>query len=277
MPDRIGLVTDFGSKAGYVASMKGVILSICEDCSIIDLSHDISPQNVVEAAFFLDNCCLYFPEGFIFLIVVDPGVGTDRKTICIKTKMKNQYFVAPDNGVLDLVIQEQGISEAISLDKKDFWRDTISHTFHGRDIMAPIAAHVAKDIDLTNLGSRIQPDDIASLVLPPECKSIGNKLEGHVLYVDIFGNVITNIKEEDFMGFELNIGNPFLFQIHDEDKLIKTVTAPFQQFYSEVDINEYLCLFNSENRFELAINQGNAAKSLNIIDGFPKITIKPIE
>ncbi len=100
MKARIGLLTDFGTKAGYVASVKGTILSICDDCTIIDLSHDISPQNVMEAAYFLDNCALFFPSNFIFLVVVDPGVGTDRKMLCVKTRKKEQIFIAPDNGVL---------------------------------------------------------------------------------------------------------------------------------------------------------------------------------
>jgi len=111
MRKQIGILTDFGSKDGYVASMKGVIASTCDDCTIIDLSHDMTPQDITGAALFLESCCGYFPEGFIFLVVVDPGVGTARRILCLQTEQKGQLFIAPDNGVLDLVVKQQGVKE----------------------------------------------------------------------------------------------------------------------------------------------------------------------
>jgi S-adenosylmethionine hydrolase len=167
MLQHVGLLTDFGTKAGYVASMKGVILSICDSCSIVDLSHEISPQNVMEAALFLENCCGYFPRGFIFLAIVDPGVGTARKMLCFRTRSRGQVFIAPDNGLLGLIMRAHDVDMLVSLENKRYWRETTSWTFHGRDIMGPVAAHVAAGTSIADLGPSMDPGNAVRLTMPP--------------------------------------------------------------------------------------------------------------
>ncbi|MHA1684364.1 MAG: SAM hydrolase/SAM-dependent halogenase family protein [Promethearchaeota archaeon] len=274
---KIGILTDFGTKAGYVASMKGVISSL-SDVEIMDLSHGITPHAILEAALFLDNCVLYFPEKFIFLVVVDPGVGSSRRIVAIKTRARGQYFIAPDNGILDLVIKEQGVDVAISLTIPHYWRETASHTFHGRDIMAPVAAHIANGIALEKMGDLVEVGSLESLEIPgakylPE----SNSVLGCTLYCDEFGNVVTNIREEDLGMLNISPSSSFHVTILRDGVDAFSFVAPFEQYYSEVNPGEYLCLFNSENRFEISINQGNAAKMLGIMNPLEKIRVRLYE
>nr|MDO8119241.1 SAM-dependent chlorinase/fluorinase [Candidatus Sigynarchaeota archaeon] len=255
----IGLLTDFGTKAGYVASMKGAILSIYDGCSIIDLSHDISPQNILEAAYFLDNCASYFPNNFIFLVVVDPGVGTSRRMICIKTKKKKQYFIAPDNGVLQLVINAEDAETIVALENPAYWNRAPSRTFHGRDIMGPVAAHVAKGTDITRLGPALAPDAIARIELPPPAKTMEDgTIIGSVIYADRFGNIITNIEEDNFNPVPTSGKTVLLVKVNFGTTRECSKEIYFNHVYADVPEKDALCLFNSERKFEIAINKGSA-------------------
>nr|MDO8115192.1 SAM-dependent chlorinase/fluorinase [Candidatus Sigynarchaeota archaeon] len=272
---KIGLITDFGTRAGYVASLKGVILSIHSDCTIVDLSHDISPQNIVEAALFLDNCTLYFPEGFIFLTVVDPGVGTSRKMLCMETKQKRQVFIAPDNGVLSLVAQSQGVAKLVTLENKKYWRETTSWTFHGRDIMAPVAAHVAAGTPIEKIGPTIDPGQMIKLSLPRESYVHDDgTIAGYILYADQFGNVITNVLEEELSKAGITLNDTLGITLVSGKKVLKAISAPFKKFYAEVKAGEFLCLLNSENRFEIAINCGSAMSNLGNTGQGQEILVK---
>nr|MDO8085100.1 SAM-dependent chlorinase/fluorinase [Candidatus Sigynarchaeum springense] len=276
MPQRVGLLTDFGTKAGYVSSMKGVIMSICDSCSIVDLSHEIAPQNVMEAALFLENCSGYFPGGSIFLAVVDPGVGTNRKMLCLRTRSKGQIFIAPDNGLLDPVMKAQGVDLLVSLANKRYWLETTSQTFHGRDIMSPVAAHVAAGVDIADLGPAMDPSSVVKLEMPPPSKvGEGGTITGAVLYSDRFGNVITNVGEEQLGNAGMLLGDVLdvCFQGSGKD-MGSTISAPFKRTYADVGQGEFLCLLNSENRFEIAINQGSAAARLGIASSGRSIQVK---
>ncbi|MFX0100277.1 MAG: S-adenosyl-l-methionine hydroxide adenosyltransferase family protein [Candidatus Hodarchaeota archaeon] len=271
MEKHVGLVTDFGTKAGYVASMKGVILSTCPECIITDLSHEIPPQNIMEAALFLENCCHYFPENYIFVIVVDPGVGSSRRILALRTKRLNQFFVAPDNGVLDLIIKDQGVGELIVLENKEFWRPSTSHTFHGRDIMSPVAAHVANGVAINELGSSLGISEIIHLDIPSsEFIDASREILGAVLYLDNFGNIITNITKDSLDKATISINDYLLVNIDGS----REMSVPFKNFYSEVEPGSFVCLLNSENRFEISINEGNAADVLQNISKFKKVTVK---
>lgn len=274
MRKQIGLVTDFGTKDGYVASIKGVIASICEDCTIIDLSHDITPQNVIEGALFLDTCCNYFPEGFIFLVVVDPGVGTSRRMLCLQTEQKIQYFIAPDNGVLDLVVKRRGVKTLVSIENEQYWLDTSSRTFHGRDIMGPVAAHVAVGVDILELGPVIDPSMMTRLNLPRDSYiHTDGVIAGAILHIDHFGNVITNISDEILNLSNIEVNDVLDVSLVKEKKILQHLLVPYKNTYGDVNPGEFVCLLNSEKRFEIAINNGNAASKLSILKNITEVLV----
>ena len=190
----IVLLTDFGLRDHYVGTLKGVILSIHPKAVIIDLSHGIEPQNIAQAAILLEAAYSFFPEGSIFVCVVDPGVGTKRKALCVKTA--RHYFIGPDNGILSLALNHSGKGMAIRSieNSKFFLKGVPSSTFHGRDIFSPAAAHLVRKNIFNQIGPKISK--IHSLNLP-RIKKSKVKLEGEILYFDHFGNAITNIHKQD--------------------------------------------------------------------------------
>jgi S-adenosylmethionine hydrolase len=188
----ITLLTDFGLLDGYPGVMKGVILSIAPGAQIVDLSHDISPQNVMEGALLLSRSARFFPEGTIHVAVVDPGVGTTRRAIT--GQIGSQYFVGPDNGIFSLVIlQAEADQQPIwigELDQPAFWLSTVSKTFHGRDIFAPVAGHLATGVDVRKISTKI--DNPVRLELPKAVRTTFG-WSGQLLHIDHFGNTSTNI------------------------------------------------------------------------------------
>jgi S-adenosylmethionine hydrolase len=202
----ITLTTDFGLADGYVAAMKGVVLGINPEARLVDICHSVRPQNVSQAAFVLSTVYEFFPRRTIHLVVVDPGVGTGRRAIILRTPKAD--FVAPDNGVLSYVIQQSSGQpvdshqfelgpglEAVAITNSQFWRSPVSATFHGRDIFAPVAAHLSLGLPLADFG-----ESIASLVvlpLPHPYQTPDGALVGHVQHIDNFGNLITNIRGGD--------------------------------------------------------------------------------
>ena len=206
----ITLTTDFGLTDAYVAAMKGVILGINPEAKIIDICHSIQPQNITQAAFVLSTAYPFFPPKTIHLVVVDPGVGTSRRAIILRTPSAD--FVAPDNGVLSYVIQkssgklikdditprqrklEPGV-EAVAITNPQFWRNPVSPTFHGRDIFAPVAALLSLGFPPIGFGEAIS--SVMVLPLPKPYQASDGSLIGHILHIDNFGNLITNIRSED--------------------------------------------------------------------------------
>lgn len=192
----IALLTDFGHKDSYVGVMKGVIASINPGVRVVDISHEVRAGDIAEAAFLLSKSYCYFPKKTIFLVVVDPGVGSMRKAIAVETK--NYYFVGPDNGVLSIAAQSDSIERIVQLKNKKYFLDTISSTFQGRDVFAPVSAFLSKGVSPQKCGVRINTINTIRMAHPT---IQGSVLRGKILYVDHFGNMVTNIKKEMFLAF----------------------------------------------------------------------------
>ncbi len=241
----ITLTSDFGLKDAYVAEMKGVILTINPKATVVDITHEVEKFNVQMGAFMLASAAPYFPKGTVHLAVVDPGVGTQRRAIAIQTKQS--YFVGPDNGILILAAKNQRIQHIYELTNADFMLSSVSGTFHGRDIFAPIAAHVDMGVKLQALGPEISnPVEPAFATI----KRTEDSVTGMVLHVDRFGNIITNI-------------NPS--QIPSESKIRIKVSEvwmelPLARTYAQAKPNEPIAVVGSHGFLEVALNQGSAAE-----------------
>ena len=189
----ITLTTDLGLTDAYVAAMKGVMLGINPDAKLVDICHTIKPQNIAQAAFVLSQAYPFFPEKTIHVVVVDPGVGTERRAIILRTKTAD--FVAPDNGVLSYVTQQSSDWEAVAITEPQFWRSEVSSTFHGRDILAPVAARLSLGMPPADFGEAITSVNMLPLSRPSQATD--GSIEGHIIHIDSFGNLTTDIKSGD--------------------------------------------------------------------------------
>lgn len=243
----IGLLTDYGSDSHYLAQLKGVILGINPKAVIIDLTHSVRPYQIIEAAFVLKTSYRYFPSGTIFVVVVDPGVGSARKLICLETY--NYIFLGPDNGVLSL-IQEEGILREIT--NRKYFRPEISSTFHGRDILAPVAAYLSRGLNPAKLGQTIP---MMEKLLFPKPEVTNYTIKGEVIFTDRFGNLITNVEKKLVNGWDYD---KVLVKI--KNKTIKGISRT----YSDKKPGSLMALFGSSNYLEIAVNQGNAANQLKV-------------
>jgi S-adenosylmethionine hydrolase len=246
----ITLTTDFGLADGYVGTMKGVILDIAPTATIVDISHEITPQGVREAAYILYAAYRYFPQGTIHVVVVDPGVGSERRAVALRTPQAT--FVAPDNGVLSYVVAGERVEEIAHLTNPRYHLSPVSRTFHGRDIFAPAAAHLARGIRLAELGEPLR--EIITFPLPrPQVRPDG-AIVGQVIHVDRFGNLITSIMSKD---------------LADHSPLRKSVVKIRGQSirgivntYAEVTAGKLLALIGSEGYLEISVSGGSASQTL---------------
>jgi len=198
----ISLITDFGQKDNFVGVMKSVILSINPTAKIVDVCHEVKPHDILTGAFLLKSSFKYFPKGSLHLVVVDPGVGSERKKLLVKTK--DYYFVAPDNGVLSLALKGQAPSKIIEITNKKYFLKPASDTFHGRDIFAPVAAYLSEGKNLSTFGKRIKSIKELRLSQP---QITSKALAGEIIYIDRFGNLVSNIDKEmldNFISAKLN-------------------------------------------------------------------------
>ncbi|HPO16564.1 MAG TPA: SAM-dependent chlorinase/fluorinase [Candidatus Hydrogenedentes bacterium] len=260
IPPLITLITDFGTRDPYVAAMKGVIRTICPDCRIDDLSHEISPQQILEAALFIEQAVPFFPQGTIHVIVVDPGVGTARHPIAVAAN--GQYFICPDNGVLTLYLQPHPFDAAYMIDNPDVMLSTVSTTFHGRDIFAPAAAHLAAGIPLTSFGRRLE--QLCTLNLPQATQPPDGAIHGEVIHVDRFGNCITNITRS-------MMPNPDTMTVCLPNGLF----AKHAPAYQSIQEGRPGFLFGSSGRLEIALCEESAHMSLGIETG-AHIVARPV-
>ena len=259
IPSIITLLTDFGLKDTYVAQMKGVILSISPETKIVDITHQIPPQNILQAAYLLSTATKHFPKKTIHIVVVDPGVGSERKAIVIQTK--RSFLVGPDNGVLILAAEEEGITKIVQITNKKYMLNKISQTFHGRDVFAPAAAFLSKGIQLSDLGPELNRQNIVYLPIE-KAKIIGKKIVGQIIHIDRFGNAVTNITKTITEKFGIKYGDDIRIKINKKPKIEKRIS--FRPTFSHVKKGEIIALINSDDKLELSVNQGSAEKILHL-------------
>jgi S-adenosyl-L-methionine hydrolase (adenosine-forming) len=245
----ITLTTDFGLRDPYVAEMKGAILTINPKAMLIDITHNVEKFNIRMGSFMLASAAPYFPKGTTHLVIVDPGVGTERRGIVVQTK--RGFFVGPDNGVLMLAAQSQGIESIYELSNPNLMFPQTSNTFHGRDIFAPAAAYIDRGTQPRDFGSEIKDPVLPHFSVVEQIRGV---LNGEILYIDGFGNVIFNIKEKIMPNSPvISIKLP---QVSLKLKFCKT--------YGEATTGEPIVLVGSDGFVELALNQGSAAEKFNL-------------
>lgn len=243
----ITLTSDFGTADGFVGAMKGVILSLAPHVTLVDITHDIPPHDIRAGTFALETACPHFPPNTIHVVVVDPGVGSDRAAILVETV--HGRFLAPDNGVLTGVVSDPDAAGIYTLDRPKFWRPAVSATFHGRDVFAPVAAHLANGVRPERLGTPTARMERLPWPQPERC---GDEIRGEVIHVDRFGNLITNLRLEN-LGKETKDAR---FRVRDLE--IRGITP----HYAAGD--GLMAVANSGGRIELALPSAHAARTLNI-------------
>ncbi|AFY66805.1 S-adenosyl-l-methionine hydroxide adenosyltransferase family protein [Geitlerinema sp. PCC 7407] len=243
------LLTDFGLTDVYVGVMKGAIAAINRDIQVIDLTHDIAPQDVAAARFNLMNAYSYFPAGTVHVAVVDPGVGSQRRGVAVA--FDGGWLVGPDNGLLSGVLSQRPAIAAVALTNPDYWRSPVaSATFHGRDIFAPVGAHLASGVPLSALGCPVDPATLSALALAPYHVT-DTGLEGCIQHIDRFGNLITNIPND---------------QVKDRTWAIALgrLRIPGCTTYSDIELQQPLALPGSHGWVEVAVNGGDAHFQLRL-------------
>ncbi len=249
-PPIVSLLTDFGCRDAYVGIMKAVLLARCRHAHLVDVSHEVPAQQVVPGALLLRSAATYFPVGTVHLAVVDPGVGTSRRPIVVETD--SALFVGPDNGLLLPAARSLGAVSVRRIDNPDLVSTSASNTFHGRDIFAPVAGSLAAGSDVRDVGPEIT--DPVELDLPV-AEIVANRIEGRILYVDGFGNAITNISEalvSDAVSGDcvVHVGGLELQGLHAA--------------YGSVAVGTAVALVSSWGTVEIAVNGGNAARTLDL-------------
>lgn len=256
----ITLTTDFGLADEYVGVMKGVILSRAPETRIVDISHGIPAHDIHRAAGILRAAYAYFPKGTIHVVVVDPGVGGTRKIILVRAA--GHLFLAPDNGVLSPFLTNDSFEAAHAVECEEFFLKPTSNTFHGRDIMAPVAAHLATGLAASKVGTSLKRQSLVQLAAPATTLDAGGQtINGAVTGVDHFGNLLTNIHYDDFLKFTpYNIDGDWQATVKITIK-DQTLTG-LKKSYAEVAAGELLILFGSRGFLEIAANRDSAARRL---------------
>jgi len=263
----VTLMTDFGLSDAYVGMMKGVIIGIVPRAHLIDLTHDIPPQNVLSAAWILATAYRYFPQRTVHICVVDPGVGSSRQAIALHAG--DWFFVGPDNGLFSYILMEQTIQTAVNLSNSNYHLPQVSATFHGRDLFAPVGAHLARGASINQLGTPIDPATLQRLDIASPTRQ-ETHIDAHIVHVDHFGNLITTIP--------LTLV-PDLFSNETSAQLLKLifpthniVVERFNRFFSAgLDDGQPFIYNDSSGYLGIAIRNGNAAQALNVIPGTPII------
>ncbi|MCF8044328.1 MAG: SAM-dependent chlorinase/fluorinase [Desulfarculaceae bacterium] len=247
----IALVTDFGQEDIYPGVMKGVIASLNPKANVIDITHSVQPGNILQGAFLLFSSFRYFPRGTVFCAVVDPGVGSNRAALAVRTA--DYFFVGPDNGLMWQSASDNGIHEIIELSESRFFRKTVSSTFHGRDVFAPAAAHISKGEDVTRMGKGRERMVRLSLA---KFDPAGSNRDIRVLHVDTFGNVILDVLAEDFRSAgDLSVKTGGV-----------TVSACFQSYHEAKEDTPFF-VTSSSGFVEIAVKNDNAAARLGLEPG----------
>jgi len=253
----IVFMTDFGTANDAVAICRAVIYGIAPDVRITDITHQVTPFSIEEASRFLYGVTPYYPEGTVFLVVVDPGVGTSRKAIAVKSK-KGQYFILPDNGVITPVLDRDGLESAREI-RNQHWmmQAPLSSTFHGRDIFSPAAAHLAAGWEFDLVGPPVQ--QLVRLT-PKTSVTSAKGIDGDIIGLDDpYGSLITDIPGEDFKQLGYNLGDTVFAQINN-----RGIALPYARTFMDVPVGESLLYVDSRGRVGIAINQGSYSRKFNI-------------
>jgi hypothetical protein len=245
----ISLTTDFGQTDGYVGTMKGIILGICPQAALVDVSHEIHPQAVGQAAYVLSTVAPYFPAGTVHLVVVDPGVGSERRPIAVLTERAT--YVAPDNGVLGMVLAQDPGRLAVHISARRYRLPQVSATFHGRDVFAPAAAHLACGLDLRDLGEPVPVSGLVALQSAHPQQQPDGSWRGQVLHVDRFGNLITNIHIA-------HTEYPVSLQVGEEH------ISGLARTFADVAPGDLVAYVGSSGHLEIAVRDGSAASRLGM-------------
>jgi len=251
----VTLLTDFGTQDGFVGIMKGVMLAINPSLHMVDLSHEVPPQDILRGALILQSAVSFFPPGTIHVAVVDPGVGSQRRAILVETQ--NAFFAGPDNGLLSLAAPVETVRRIVNLTNTQYFLSPLSHTFHGRDLFSPVAAHLSLGVSSETFGSVVTTMERLFL---PQVERTETQLTGRVLTIDHFGNLVTNITEADLLPFSreklwVSIGP---VRIHG---LVFT--------YASVQVGATAALINSWGMLEVAVRNGSAAQRFGAQLGTP--------
>lgn len=255
----VTLTTDFGTQDWFVGTMKGVILGINPSACIVDLTHEVRPGDICRGAFALAAGCGFFPKGTIHVAVVDPGVGSERKAIAVQTA--SYFFVGPDNGVLSFALRNEKIKAIRRIENGEFLLRNVSQTFHGRDVFAPVAAHLSRRTPIYRLGR--EQESLLRLRWPEPKQSTGSSIAGEIVYIDRFGNAITNIENTRLPG----AGTPAVYTGRKRLCAVKP-------FYAAVRPGNAVAVPGSTGFMEVAVNGSSAAKMLHLHTG-KKICVRP--
>jgi S-adenosylmethionine hydrolase len=259
-PPTIVFMTDFGVVDDSVALCRGVMYSVMPEVRIVDLSHEVTPFSILDGARFLYGATPYYPAGTVFVVVIDPGVGSTRKAIVAKSR-RGQYFVLPDNGLLTLVEQRDGIEAAHEITNTDWMIGTkLSSTFHGRDIFSPAGAHVARGDDWTKAGPEVAVESLVRLELKP-ARIDDRGATAEVIATDgPFGNLVTNLDADDFLKLGYQRGQDVPVKLGGKEMKIK-----FVKTFSDVALKQPLLYIDSRGHFSFAVNQGSFAAVYGIM------------
>jgi S-adenosylmethionine hydrolase len=256
------LITDFGIQDGLVGAMKGVMHSIAPQNQLVDISHSVPPQNIQWAGFVLLTSYVFWPPNTIHVVVVDPGVGTERRAVAVQTSRGT--FVAPDNGVLSYVLAREAVRAAISLTDPAYWHHPVSPVFHGRDIFGPCAAHLGAGVPLARLGEAVSPDLLVTFPVPEPNRQFDGRITAHIQHIDRFGNCITDLPGHwlsESEGWRIDVKGHVIEEIH--------------QTFSDVPDGEPMTLIDSSGFMAIAVRNGNAAQVMSLQIRDP-VTLYPI-
>jgi S-adenosylmethionine hydrolase len=253
----IVFMTDFGAANDAVAICHAVIFGIAPDSHVTDITHQVTPFSIEEASRFLYGVTPYYPPGTVFLVVVDPGVGTSRKAVIVKSK-KGQYFVLPDNGLITPVLERDGLDSAREITNQNWMiQAPVSSTFHGRDIFSPAAAHLAAGWDFHLVGPEVP--QLVRLTIKTSTTS-DKGIEGDIIGLDDpFGSLVTDIPVDEFKKLNYNLGDKVPVLINK-----KPVTVPYAKTFMDVPVGDSLLYIDSRGRVGIAVNQGNYSKKFNV-------------
>ncbi len=257
----ITFLTDFGDRDEYAGVMKGVIAGIHPGIRVVDISHRIEPQDIVHGAFILAAAYSYFPVGTIHVAIVDPGVGGDRRIVAVTCN--GHHFLAPDNGLLERVTDRKPLEIAVSVTKSEFFLPSVSQTFHGRDVFAPVAAHMARGVPMEELGPVISAKSLVTGVVPRCRFESRTTIRGEVVAVDRFGNLMTNVDTPALDALiRRTTGKPLVVDLAG-----KTTIAGLTTAYGRVQLHRPMAIVGSRGLLEISVNCGSASRLFKVNRG----------